>query len=65
MTGSAPTRCNRSSLERVLNHTLEGVMAVYNHAEYEVDRIDAAKKLERVILEVVAEGKPKSKRRAK
>jgi integrase len=52
-------------VERVLNHTLEGVMAVYNHAEYEVDRIDAAKKLERVILEVVAEGKPKSKRRAK
>lgn len=52
-------------VERVLNHTLAGVMAVYNQAEYEADRIDAAKKLERVILEVVAEGKPKGKRRAK
>ncbi len=52
-------------VERVLNHALTGLMAVYNHAEYEADRIDAAKKLERVILAVVAEGKPKAKRRAK
>jgi len=45
-------------VERVLNHTLEGVMAVYNHAEYESERIDAANKLERVILAVVAEVAP-------
>jgi len=52
-------------VERVLNHTLEGVMAVYNHAEYEGDRIDAAEKLEQAIIAVIAEGRPKDKRRGK
>ncbi|MBK6278476.1 MAG: hypothetical protein IPF57_10310 [Gammaproteobacteria bacterium] len=49
----------------MLNHTLEGVMAVYNHAEYEGDRIDAAEKLEQAIIAVIAEGRPKDKRRGK
>lgn len=49
-------------VERVLNHTLEGVMAVYNRAEYVDERIDAAKKLERVVLAVVAEGKRRAKK---
>lgn len=40
-------------VERVLNHTLEGVMAVYNRAEYESERIEAAKVLEKVILEII------------
>ncbi len=40
-------------VERVLNHTLEGVMSVYNHAEYAEERIEAAKTLERVILDVI------------
>jgi len=40
-------------VERVLNHTLEGVMAIYNRAEYEKERIAAAEKLERVLLAVV------------
>ncbi len=29
-------------VERCLNHTMQGVMAVYNRAEYELERIDAA-----------------------
>lgn len=33
-------------VERVLNHTLEGVMAVYNKAEYRQERIGAAMTLE-------------------
>lgn len=41
-------------VERVLNHTLEGVMAVYNHAEYADERIEAAAILERVILGIVS-----------
>lgn len=40
-------------IERVLNHTLEGVMAVYNRAEYESERIGAIDLLEKHILEVV------------
>lgn len=40
-------------VERVLNHTLEGVMAVYNRAKYEAERILAAKVLENHIMEVV------------
>ena len=40
-------------VERVLNHTLQGVMGVYNRAEYEPERIEAAQTLERHILEVV------------
>ncbi len=41
-------------IERALNHTLLGVMAVYNRAEYETERVAAALELERVILKVVA-----------
>ena len=57
---TASTRMNDNGVtpfvaERVLNHTLEGVMAVYNRAEYEQDRIEAAKTLERVMLEVTSE----------
>jgi len=40
-------------VERILNHTMEGVMAVYNRAEYEQERIEAAETLERVMTEVV------------
>ena len=29
-------------VERVLNHTMQGVMAVYNQAPYEEERIEAA-----------------------
>ncbi len=39
-------------VERMLNHTLEGVMAVYNRAEYREERIHAAKALERVVLNI-------------
>jgi len=41
-------------IERVLNHTLQGVMATYNRAEYEAERVAAAQELERAILRVVA-----------
>jgi len=40
-------------VERVMNHTLQGVMATYNRAEYEPERIAAAETLERVLLAVV------------
>lgn len=40
-------------VERVLNHKLEGVMAVYNRAEYEVERIKAALKMEIIIMGLV------------
>lgn len=57
---TAATRMNDAGVEpfiaeRVLNHTLEGVMAVYNRAEYERERIEAAKVLEQAILEVINE----------
>jgi len=42
-------------VERVLNHKLEGVMAVYNRAEYEQERIKAALIMEEVIKGVVDE----------
>lgn len=40
-------------VERVLNHKLEGVMAVYNRAEYEQERISAAETMEKLILDIV------------
>lgn len=40
-------------VEKLLNHRMQGVMAVYNRAEYEGQRVDAYKKLERLMLEVV------------
>ena len=42
-------------IERVLNHTLQGVMATYNRAEYEAERVNAAQELERVLLKVIAD----------
>lgn len=40
-------------VERALNHKLEGVMAVYNRAEYESERIAAALVIEKVVLELL------------
>ena len=40
-------------IERVLNHTLEGVMAVYNRAEYAEERIKAAIKLDKHISNIL------------
>lgn len=40
-------------VERVLNHTLQGVMAAYNHAEYQAERVEAAERLAAHIAEVV------------
>ncbi len=40
-------------VERVLNHKLEGVMAVYNRAEYEKERVNASISMEKVILELL------------
>jgi len=40
-------------VERVLNHKLEGVMAVYNRAEYEEERIRASTVMEKVILDLL------------
>jgi integrase len=40
-------------VERALNHRMLGVMATYNHAEYEADRIQCAKVVERKILEII------------
>lgn len=42
-------------VERALNHTLEGVMAVYNRAEYAEERIKAVKVLKKAILKCVKE----------
>jgi len=36
-------------VERAINHRMQGVMATYNHAEYEQDRIKCAKTVETVI----------------
>lgn len=40
-------------VERALNHTLQGVMGIYNRSEYAPERVAAAKALERVILAIV------------
>jgi len=42
-------------VERVLNHKLEGVMAVYNRAEYENERIKASLVMERIVLAVACD----------
>lgn len=42
-------------VERVLNHTLEGVMAVYNRAEYESERVRAANVLTTTVQGVISE----------
>lgn len=41
-------------VERAIGHQLQGMLRVYNRAEYEKERIEAAKILERVVLEIVA-----------
>ena len=40
-------------VEKCLNHKMEGVMAVYNYAEYEPERIECAKVVERVICKKI------------
>ncbi len=40
-------------VEKVLNHKMDGMMAVYNHAEYEEERIACAEKIESVILRIL------------
>jgi hypothetical protein len=39
--------------EKIMNHTMQGVMAVYNRADYEVERIEAmqlwADELDRIL----------------
>ena len=40
-------------VERVLNHTLQGVMADYNHAEYEKKRVLCAEVVEAKILNIL------------
>jgi len=40
-------------VERVLSHILPGMMAVYNHAEYEKQRIECAETIERVIKDII------------
>ena len=42
-------------VERALNHRLAGVMAIYNHAEYEAERIHCAKAVEAAMLKVIDE----------
>jgi len=42
-------------VERTLNHRMQGVMATYNHAEYEAERIECAKVVENRILEKIKE----------
>lgn len=40
-------------VERAIGHSLQGLMAVYNHAEYEKERIEAAVILERTVLDIL------------
>jgi len=42
-------------VEKCLNHRMSGMLAVYNHAEYEAERIEAAKAIEKKILEIINE----------
>jgi integrase len=41
-------------VERCLNHTMQGVMAVYNRAEYHDERLKSYKLIESHVLEVVS-----------
>lgn len=40
-------------VERTIGHTLQGMMAVYNQADYEAERIECAATVERVILKTL------------
>jgi len=42
-------------VERALNHRMQGVMATYNHAEFEAERIECAKVVETALLKVINE----------
>jgi len=42
-------------VERALNHRMQGVMATYNHAEYEAERIQCAKVVEAALLKMIVE----------
>jgi len=39
-------------IEKCLNHKMEGVMSVYNYAEYSQERVETSEKLEKIILEI-------------
>ena len=39
-------------VEKTVNHSLQGMLAVYNQHEYTAERIDAFKEMERLILEI-------------
>lgn len=53
-TRMADAQVDPFAIERVLNHTLPGVMATYNRGEYEAERVAAALDLEKLLLQVVA-----------
>jgi integrase len=40
-------------IEKCLNHSLEGVLAVYNRAEYKQQRIEAAKTMEKIVKKIL------------
>lgn len=40
-------------VERCLNHKMQGVMSVYNHAEYEKERIEATEVVEKALLSII------------
>ena len=40
-------------VERTLNHKMQGVMSIYNHAEYEEERIKCAKAVEAEVLKIL------------
>jgi integrase len=40
-------------VEKLVNHSMSGVMAVYNHAEYEEQRMEAAEKWSRYVLALI------------
>ena len=42
-------------IEKLVNHSMSGVMAVYNKAEYEVERISAARRWSAHVLSVVSD----------
>ena len=39
-------------IEKCLNHKMEGMMSVYNYAEYSQERVETSEKLEKIILEI-------------
>ncbi len=40
-------------VEKCTNHTMEGVMAVYNRSEYIEQRIEAAKKMQAIVMQII------------